>query len=226
MQNLPPNPFFLLEVNDVKKEEDINKIFGLPKGVSEGMWPKRERQPMHHLITIDIRDLKLPLSEKKDILVLFFYFNEGKIKGSSETFKAVYLNYDEAYKTRQQSLPKDYEPVWNQYVNKEIIAHGLYYAQNEISNVSEEEMRELCDDEEIAELPRGLKKLRGTNSFIGGCPMWLQEPAYPKTDDGSVAFYFLMLNGFARYTQSTPFEGYDLFFFLDKNGKIYSVAQS
>ena len=220
------NPFYVVQTKAGKNTNDINKIFGIPKGVPDEKWPKRENNYMHHLITIDVRKLTLPESIKADIITIFYY-PVKKVDGKQpDPFEAVYLEFNDRYLKDLPRHPKEYNPQKTNNANNDVVTNGVQFDQQQIKEISQKQISESLVNQETSELPQPLAKLRGMNSFIGGFPMWLQEPNTPKAKDGSDAFYLFMLNGFTDYTKSTPFEGVDLFIFLDKTGKVYSVAQT
>ncbi|MBL9104077.1 MAG: DUF1963 domain-containing protein [Myxococcales bacterium] len=135
----------------------INRIGGQPIGVDAGTWPRREGKPMHHVLTIDLKDHPVIVPQRFRALALFIS-NPGSHEAysASNNHARVILLTEDDIKKGVPEFPADLDQ------SAGLKAGGLRF-------------------ESAAELTR--KKLY-QESFAGDDPIWLQgEEGYDDYDD-------------------------------------------
>jgi hypothetical protein len=219
MRDIIVNPFYAIETMKSKTKGAFNQIFGIPK-MRVDLWPKEGGEFLHHVITVDVRGLQLPEFIHADLITIFY---QPKIQGKKSPFRAVYRKANQILDNTK--APDGYDPNWIKNKEQNVMVDGLSFEMKKI-NVPDNDVAEGFTNTTDSDLPKNLEKIRGSHSFVGGYPIWLQGAAFPKASKSSSWFYFMMLNGFADYFQATPFEGVDSFIFLQPDGVIESVSQT
>ncbi len=161
------------------RENDINRTCGVPIGVDEENWPKKDGEKMEHAITVDldsVPDIKHLFPEKTKAFALFVSHldeNEAFEPNNSET-ALVLLNESDIAK----GLGKREKSEEDEYESTTFIPHKVELPEE----VFGEDIYDLNEDAPLYQLFESLQEI----SIVGGKPLWLQDAEY----DGEILLQF------------------------------------
>jgi len=173
---------YLLEVKNRKPtESDINRIAGMPIGVTEKDWPRRKDQKMFHLFTLDLNDVPDLRKHFPDDARAFSLFitdiinHEAYGPGNDET-EILSLTENQISKGENGKAPA-YDESFRSPEENTFVCHEVLLPAEIFDEIDDYE--ELNDS--ILEV---LESIEWT--IAGGKPIWLQYKEH--TDDVLVQF--------------------------------------
>lgn len=138
-------------------QDNLNQVYGLPKGIGEERWPTFDGDPMRHLFTVDLAtvpELQKKLDGEQRTFSVFISspnHNEAWRPGTEET--AVVFSTEA--QIAEQSAPAEAKQVWG--------AVGFEAVSVQVSpKLWQGRSREK-------------RQVAGANARIGGKPIWLQN---------------------------------------------------